>query len=115
MRIFEVETRWLPIKGWPYEVSEDGRVRNLQGQEISSWEHTGKGVAYLRVTLRDKDKRWNPRIHRLVAAAFLPNPENLPEVDHTDDNSFNNHYTNLEWVTSAENIKRRGSNFFDYY
>lgn len=45
----------------------------------------------------------NQKIHRLVAEAFIPNPQNKPIVHHKDHNKYNNHYTNLEWTTSKEN------------
>ena len=43
-------------------------------------------------------------LHRVVAELFIPNPENKPEIDHIDGNRFNNHYTNLQWVTHQENL-----------
>jgi hypothetical protein len=45
-------------------------------------------------------------IHRAVATLYVPNPDNLPEVDHKDTNKMNNHYTNLEWVSTKENRDR---------
>lgn len=102
---------WKTIPGWEkYEISDEGIVRNkVSGLEVSQWNHTGKGTTYKRVTLRDKGKRWNPRVHRLVALAFVPNPNNENEVDHIDGNSFNNNASNLEWVHGKENIKRMHS------
>lgn len=60
---------------------------------------------YLNVMLsNDTEKRvW--RIHRLVAMAFIPNPDNLPEVNHKDGNPLNNHVDNLEWCTRSQNMK----------
>ena len=45
-------------------------------------------------------------IHRLVAEAYIPNPDNLPQVDHIDNNPYNNHVNNLQWITAQDNIKK---------
>jgi hypothetical protein len=64
---------------------------------LKAWLHT---TGYMRVALgRGKQKY----IHRLVAQAFLPNPDNLPQVDHMDGNRTNNHVSNLRWVTVQQN------------
>jgi hypothetical protein len=105
----EVAQQWAPIRNWPkYEVSDAGNVRiAATKQNVAQWEHTGKITTYLRVTLRDQGKRWNPRVHRLVADAFVEKPEGATQVDHLDHNPFNNAADNLEWVTGEENIRRR--------
>lgn len=59
------------------------------------------GSQYYYVSICGKDYR----INRLVAQAFLPNPENKPFVHHKDHNKLNNHYSNLEWATPKENIE----------
>ena len=108
MKLSEVTAEWRDIPNWPYQVSADGQVRNAKGQILRPWRHRGKGgVVYHRVTLRDKGERWNPRVHRLVAQAFIPNPQHLPEVDHVDHNPANNHMDNLQWVTGSQNVSRQ--------
>lgn len=69
-------------------------------------EETSKG--YLRVDLYDKNgNRKHFKIHRLVAKAFIPNPENKPQINHIDGNKQNNSITNLEWVTDTESKEHR--------
>lgn len=65
------------------------------GKEISSF--NGKG--YRRVRLAGK----NFKVHRLVAEAFVPNPDNLPHVIHIDGNRTNNHFSNLKWSATQSN------------
>lgn len=59
---------------------------------------------YLQVTLRGLHGRKTVKTHILVAKAFIPNPNNLPEVNHKDCNKYNNKITNLEWVSKHENM-----------
>lgn len=62
-----------------------------------------KGIGYYLVTLVHEGKRKNCFIHRLVATAFIDNPENKPMVNHIDGDKTNNHINNLEWCTAKEN------------
>lgn len=65
---------------------------------------------YHRIGLRKDGKRRFFNIHRLVARAFVPNPDNLPEVNHKDENKNNNHADNLEWVSSQQNCNHATRN-----
>ena len=92
---------WAPIKDFPnYEISSWGRVRNRKGQIMIPYKnHKG----YLKIALCKDGIRYKRRIHRLVAQTFIPNPYNLPEVNHIDGNKENNSFSNLEWVTGEQN------------
>ena len=91
-------TRW--------SVNELGQVRNDEnGHFLIGTTLTG----YQYINFRWKGKQKNKSIHRLVAEAFLPNPDNLPIVHHIDGNHFNNHLDNLQWVTAAENRRYAAS------
>lgn len=109
--------QWLPVKNFEnlYEVSNTGLVRSVdrvltvKGQSDRFvkgkllYQHTNKQVCYKQVNLW-KDNQGNTLyVHRLVAEAFINNPENKPEVNHIDGNRHNNCVENLEWVTSSEN------------
>lgn len=100
---------WKDIKGYDglYQVSNLGRVKSL-GNDKSRKEkilkaETTKG-GYLRVNLYKKMKGKHMLIHRMVADAFIPNPENKPYIDHIDGNPFNNSIDNLRWCTHKENM-----------
>ena len=85
-----------------YEVSNYGRVKNTKTGYILKGQADNYG--YPTVSLYENKKRTTKLVHRLVAITFLPNPDNLPEVNHKDENKFNNHIDNLEWCTSGYNI-----------
>lgn len=85
-----------------YEVSDAGLVKRVDSQrELKLID--GQGGYYF-VNFSNKDKRRQVRVSRLVAGAFLDNPDNKPEVDHIDTNIKNNNVSNLRWVTRYENM-----------
>ena len=75
-------------------------IKNKQGVVLSpSTNYKG----YKIIRLSNNGNRPCKAIHRLVAETFIPNPDNLPQVNHKDGNKENNSFTNLEWVTNEEN------------
>lgn len=94
---------WVAVEGFSnYEVSDEGFVRNAKGRVLSPRpNHDG----YSRAMLTSHSGKRDYKMHRLVAAHFIPNPDNLPEVNHIDGVKSNNHHTNLEWVTHGENMR----------
>lgn len=108
---------WKNIEGLPgYQVSNDGQVRSIdrvitdkngvkyrrEGKLLSQFKNT-KG--YLNVQIISAKN-----VHRLVAETFIPNPDNLPQVNHKDCNKDNNHVDNLEWVSGRDNLDHAWSN-----
>jgi len=95
--------RAKPIKGFPgYAVTIDGRVLSFKGRkprELRPADNKG----YLLACLSMNAKTYGRLVHRLVAQAFIPNPEGKPEVNHKDSNRKNNKVENLEWMTPKEN------------
>jgi len=107
---------WKPIEklNGLYEVSNLGRVRSVErtvihkdGKIARYKERILKQCAskkgYMRVYPTVNGKKYNFQVHRLVAEAFVPNPENKQQVNHKDGNKKNNRADNLEWVTNDEN------------
>lgn len=106
---------WKPILGYEdlYEVSNKGDVRSLpkirNSKSGSKALHKGRVIKkyvrneYYSVMLYKDNKPKNHTIHRLVAVAFIPNPEGKKTVNHKDANKSNNRVENLEWATWSEN------------
>jgi len=98
--IFKNEV-WITINEFPkYEISNFGRVKNNKNRILKIGTHRD---GYKQVCLRKNKKTYTRKIHRFVAQAFIPNPNNLPQVNHIDEDKTNNMVDNLEWVTVKEN------------
>jgi len=103
------EEIWKDIPGFEgfYEISSFGRIKSFKkNRDGEILKLTNKKGHYFSFVLQGKGKeRKSARIHRLVAEAFIPNPDNLPEVNHKDGNKQNNMVDNLEWCTSSHNVQ----------
>ena len=117
----QVVYRGIPL---PYEVSESGDVRRVEGADcigrvrkggpIRS-HHVGESGKYLQVILQMEKKRYSPMVHTLVAYAFLDLPPSeygrgKIGVNHKDTDTSNNHYSNLEWATPQQNSDHAAEN-----
>ena len=103
---------WQDIEGYEgiYQVSDLGNVRSLDRELADGRKLKGRPRkpvpdkdGYSRVVLNKNGKQGNFPIHRLVAQAFIPNPDNKPEVNHTQGVKTDNRASELEWCTSKEN------------
>ena len=89
-----------------YEVDRSGNVRSLQSPDRIVLKHSVDRQGYHFVDLRNKTKRKHAMVHRLVAEAFIenPDPDNKTQVNHINGDKSDNHVDNLEWVSPKENV-----------
>lgn len=118
-----MEEIWRPVEGYEgyYEVSNLGRVRGVdrvildsggrhQFKKGSELKLRKDRQGYVIVSLSMNRHYITKCVHRLVSEAFIPNPNNLPQVNHKDEDKSNNVVTNLEWCTSKYNANYGGRN-----
>ena len=119
---------WKPIEGYEglYEVSNYGRIKSIIGfngheyvkrnKILKNSRQNAKSSYYRSVVNLCKNKKAKTyKVHRLVARAFIPNPNNYPEVNHIDGNPLNNRVENLEWCTTKHNIHHAIDNGLQVY
>ena len=86
-----------------YGIDIDGNIFSYKSNKYLKASKTGSDLKYLKVSLCINGIPKAYYIHRLVAQTFIPNPKNYPQVNHKDENSFNNNVNNLEWCTEKYN------------
>lgn len=93
---------WKPVKNFEniYQVSNLGNIKNFRGKTMKPYVNN-KGYYCIDFTVNKV--RTKKLVHRVVMEAFIPNPTNLPEVNHKDENKSNNQLTNLEWCSRSQN------------
>lgn len=116
MVIFDFNTKWMPVKGFEelYKIGSNGQIKSIERTVICSdgqlkpikegiLVQGNNGRGYMFVNLWKNNKPHKYYVHRLVAEHFIPNPDNLPEVNHKDENKKNNSVDNLEWCDRKYN------------
>lgn len=103
-----IEERILNVKGIDYIIREDGKIFSTHNRGRAKYHQEIKqrmnSDGYMCITVGKTGNRTVASVHRLVAKAFIPNPLNLPEVNHKDYDRTNNSVDNLEWCSHKENI-----------
>lgn len=107
-----VKEIWKVVEGFPdYSISNLGRIisrKNSRNKFIGS---KNQQTGYIQVALYNSTTVYKGTVHKLVAEAFIPNPEKLPEVNHIDGDKSNNSEDNLEWCTKSYNINYGNRNY----
>ncbi len=110
--------KWKQVKDYDdYFVSNLGRVKSFKRSCLSRMlEPHELSIGYLQVDLcRSKSDHKKASVHKLVATAFLPNPDNLPQVNHLDGDKTNNLLSNLEWCTAQHNSEHATAKSYRFF
>ena len=94
------------IKGYEglYAVTSCGKIWSYRNECFLKTSYNSKG--YLCVKLYRDGHKKTYKVHRLVAEAYIPNPDNLPQVDHIDNDKTHNYLNNLQWITNKDNCRK---------
>ena len=107
MIIVTYDEDWRPLRYKDikeiYYVSNNGRVINAETGQFMALFHDEKGYVITSL-MCEEGRNKTVKVHRLVATAFIPNPLDLPHVNHIDGRKKNNYYENLEWSTISDNV-----------
>lgn len=106
------EYKMINYRGVDIEVSKKGKIK-IDGKE-KQWYFNHDGYPVISFNLPKKKGSRSVSVHRLVAIAYIPNPQNLPEVNHKDFNRKNPCVENLEWMSHADNVRYSNCNRPDY-
>lgn len=101
----EYTERWTKMPGYNnnYLISDFGRIYSIREKMVMRQQLNDRG--YLTIGFSVNRSRKKFKVHRLVGLAFIPNPENKPEINHDDFKKTNNFYLNLQWATGKENLE----------
>ena len=101
-----MEDEFVDIIGYEglYQINRNGEIISLMSNKILKGKYD---YGYKRFALSKDKKRKYLTLHRLLAIQFIPNPDNLPEIDHMDRNKLNNDLSNLRWCDCQTNIRNR--------
>lgn len=115
--LISIQPKWKDIVGYEneYQINQFGEIRTLKDSpKLKKYDvlkpQISKRNGYIYQMLYKNGKEKLLRVHRLVAMAFLPNPNNLPQVNHKDGNKQNNSVDNLEWCAQSDNMKHAYKN-----